>query len=82
MLNSGGTLKDILNYGQNAATQNYQNVVNQDLQAYDTNYQTQYVDPYNFAYSRAKDLFQLPNSYALQSFADQCNALTNNASMS
>lgn len=57
LLRTGGTLKDILNYGQQAATQNYGNVLNQDLgiyntnragavQAYNTNYQTQYVDPY------------------------------------
>lgn len=58
LLRTGGTLKDILNYGQQAATQNYGNVLNQDegiyntnragaLSTYNTNYQTQYVDPYN-----------------------------------
>ena len=57
LLRSGGTLKDILNYGQNAATQNYANVFNQNLsqyntnragavQQYNTNYQTQFQDPY------------------------------------
>ena len=62
LLRTGGTLKDILNYGQQAATQNYQNVYNNDLTAYttnrgtaedtyNTNYKTQYTDPYANAVS-------------------------------
>lgn len=57
LLRTGGTLKDILDYGRNAATQNYSNVLNQDLgiyntnragavQEYNTNYKTQYEDQY------------------------------------
>lgn len=57
LLRTGGTLKDILDYGRSAATQNYSNVLNQDLgiyntnragavQAYNTNYKTQYEDQY------------------------------------
>lgn len=57
LLRTGGTLKDILDYGRNAATQNYSNVLNQDLgiyntnragavQDYNTNYKTQYQDQY------------------------------------
>ncbi len=77
VLNTGGTLKDAINYGQNAASQEYQNVWNRDynsfntnegdrfnaymanrsgaLQAYNTNYGTQYVDPYNRAYQQFTD---------------------------
>jgi len=36
-LRSGGTLKDILGYGQNFASQEYNNVYNRALQQYDTN---------------------------------------------
>lgn len=57
LLRTGGTLKDILDYGRNAATQNYGNVVAQTegaydrnragaVQSYNTNYQTQFRDPY------------------------------------
>lgn len=72
LLRTGGTLKDIQQYGQNAATQNYGNVLNQDLgiyntnragavQTYNTNYQTQYQDPYKaqFADAQAKYAPQL-----------------------
>lgn len=55
LLNSGGTLKDILDYGQNAASQEYQNVFNRDLGTYQTNVQTQNVDPYKFAYQQGLD---------------------------
>lgn len=67
-LNTGGTLKDILGYGQNYASNEYQNVWNRDLSAYQTNYNTaannyatnyksQYTDPYAFAYQNATSAF-------------------------
>lgn len=72
LLRTGGTLKDILDYGRNAATQNYGNVLQQDLgiyntnragavQTYNTNYQTQYVDPYQAQYGAAKDALAQAN---------------------
>lgn len=68
VLNSGGTLKDITNYGQNAASQEYANVWNRDYNAYganrsnavgnyNTNYQTQYQDPYAIAFGGAQAAF-------------------------
>jgi hypothetical protein len=39
MLRTGGTLKDILGYGQNLASQEYQNVYNRALQTFGTKYQ-------------------------------------------
>jgi len=69
---TGGTLKDILDYGRQAATQNYGNVFAQDLTAYgtnranavgkyNTNYQTQYQDPnaWNFQGANADFYNQL-----------------------
>lgn len=41
VLNTGGTLKDIEDYGQSAASQEYQNAFNRDLGAYTTNANTQ-----------------------------------------
>lgn len=38
VLNSGGTLSDILNYGQGAASQEYQNVWNRDYAKWNTDY--------------------------------------------
>lgn len=46
LVNGGASLKDILAWGQNYATQNYQNVVANAEGAYDRNVQTQYLDPY------------------------------------
>lgn len=68
ILNTGMTLKDIVDYGQNAASQEYQNVYNREagtysmnrgnaLDSYNTNYKTQYYDPYQFAYKGAYDAF-------------------------
>jgi len=68
VLNGGGTLKDVLQYGQDYASQEYGNVVNRDLtkyltnrdtalSKYNTNYGTQYVDPYKFNYQSALDQF-------------------------
>lgn len=50
---SGGTAKDLVNYAEAAGTTNYQNVLNNLLNQYQTNVQTQYVDPYQMAYQNA-----------------------------
>jgi len=76
-LNDSGTAKSLLEYGGNAASQEYANIWNRDynayntneanraktydtnragaVQQYNTNYQTQYVDPYKAAYQTAID---------------------------
>lgn len=69
LLRTGGTLKDILDYGRNAATQNYGNVFNQNLDvfktneggrvnAYNTNYNTQIKDPNDYDLLNAQTAFQ------------------------
>jgi hypothetical protein len=60
LLRTGGTLKDILDYGRQAATQNYGNVAAQKLAEYNTNYQTQYQDPNAFAFQSANADFYNP----------------------
>lgn len=68
LLNTGGTLKDILAWGQNYAAQRYGDVYNRSYntfqgnegakeRAYATNYQSQFLDPYKFAYQGALDTF-------------------------
>jgi hypothetical protein len=57
VLNTGNTLKAILGYGQNFASQEFGNAVNRRKMLYDTNYQTQNVDPYKFSYQAAMDSF-------------------------
>jgi len=42
VLRTGGTLKDVLEYGQNFATQEYGNVFNRALQGYDRDYRGAY----------------------------------------
>lgn len=39
VLNTGGTLQDLINYGQAAGSQEYSNAYNRDLGTYQTNYQ-------------------------------------------
>jgi hypothetical protein len=58
ILGTGGALKDLASWNQDYATQRYSDVYNRQRQTYDTNYQTQYFDPYNFAYRAAVDAFQ------------------------
>lgn len=58
VLNGGGTLKDILNYGQNAASNEYQNAAIRALGTYQTNYGTQFADPNQYAYNAAVQAFQ------------------------
>jgi hypothetical protein len=90
VLRTGGTLKDILNYGQQAATQNYGNVLNQDLgiyntnragavQAYNTNYQTQYVDPYQAQILPYQTMAANAQHVADQNYNSAENAFTNSA---
>lgn len=68
LLNSGGTLKDILAWGGNYAAQRYGDVYKrkQDTyglnegakeRAYAANYSSQFLDPYKFAYQGALDTF-------------------------
>lgn len=45
-LNDSGTAKALIDYGQGAASQEYQNEYNREYGTYQTNYQTQYADPY------------------------------------
>ncbi len=67
-LNGGATQKAILGYGQDYASNEFNNVYNRDLTSYNTNYQsalgqyntnynTQYLDPYNIAYQGAQASF-------------------------
>jgi hypothetical protein len=51
VLRTGGTLKGILDYGRNAATQNYANVLGQNLGVYNTNLATQYQQPFENAFA-------------------------------
>lgn len=56
ILNSGGTLKDLQNYGQNLASQEYGNVFNRNMQQYEAKYKGA-LDAYNSRYTSAKDEF-------------------------
>lgn len=55
--NTGMNLRDILDYGQNAASQEYQNVDARSRNTYATNYESQYLQPYKFSYQSALDTF-------------------------
>jgi len=68
ILGTGATLKAILGYGQDYASNEFQNEWAREfagyntnrqgaVDAYNTNYQTQYVDPYRFSYQGALDAF-------------------------
>lgn len=58
VLNGGGTLKDIVGYGQNLASNEYGNAAQRAWQAYNTNYQTQYQDPNSWNFASAVTAFQ------------------------
>lgn len=58
VLNSGGTLGDILNYGQNFASNEYNNIFNRDLTSYTTN-RNNAVDTYATNYGVGKDTYGL-----------------------
>ncbi len=81
-LNDSSTAKALQDYGQQSASQEYQNVWNRDfgawqgqnaadLQNYNTNYQTQYTDPYAISAGQAsaQNAFNLTNT-------QQANAAT------
>lgn len=78
---TGGSLKDLFNYTNQAATQNYGNVFNQDAQVYTTNrnnaaqnYMTNYTgskDAFDRTYQSALDTFRPQEAYALGDFARQ-----------
>lgn len=55
--NTGGTLKDLLAWGNNYATQRYGDVRNRKMDTYQTNYKTQYLDPFEKLYRGALDEF-------------------------
>lgn len=68
ILGTGSTLKDILKFGGDYATTRYDDLFNRQLTGYqtnrsnalgtyETNYQTQYTDPYKYAYQGALDAF-------------------------
>ena len=56
VLRSGGTLKDILGYGQNFASQEYGNVFNRAAQEYDMN-RTNAFDTWQTGYGGRKDAY-------------------------
>ncbi len=57
ILDTGGVAKGLEDYGQAAAATQYNNVMNRMIQQYNTNYQTQYIDPYNIAFQNATAQF-------------------------
>lgn len=59
LLNTGGTLKDVLRYGQSFASNEYGNVYNRKANEYQTNYGTQVLDPYQNAYKNAMDSYNV-----------------------
>jgi hypothetical protein len=81
-LNDSSTAKALVDYNQGAATQEYANVWNRDWQdqtaTYDRNYATQYMDPYQIAFSGATAAFapQLA-AYQTQAAAGQHTTDTN-----
>jgi hypothetical protein len=85
LTNSGGTLEDILKYGQNFASQEYGNIFNRALNtygtnranaadAYSTNYQTQFSDPYAFQQGNANTSY----SRAWQEYLNNQNSFRQN----
>ena len=69
IINSLGYGRDVLDYGQNAASQEYQNVFGRDLATYQTN-RAGAVDAYNINYgTQYKDPYTFDTSAALAQFA-------------
>jgi hypothetical protein len=62
---SGGTLKDFIKYGQDYASGEYGAGVQRAEDVYNTNYKTQYTDPYTFDVQKATSEFQ-PQEFAYQ----------------
>lgn len=57
LLQTGGTLRDLINYGQNFASQEYGNVFQRNLDTYDRGYRAS-LDAYNARYKRSQDQYQ------------------------
>jgi hypothetical protein len=77
-LNDSDTAQQLEQFGQSSAQTDYANVVGQDLQAYNTNYQTQYTDPYAIAYQGATAAFAPKmTAYTTQASANQFGLQTN-----
>lgn len=84
-LNGSGTAKALEDYNQNDASQEYANIWNRDWTqqtgTYQTNYQTQYVDPYNFgitAYNAAAPNILHEND---QNYSNAWNQFLNSENM-
>jgi hypothetical protein len=72
VVNGGGTLKDLLNYGRSAAEQNYGNVDARQRANYDLNVQNQNVMPWEAAMTGAQAEFAPQmTAYATQAAAGQ-----------
>lgn len=83
ILNTGGTYKGLIDYSQAAGNQYVSDAINRALgvygtnrsnalDTYNTNYNTQYADPYKFAYQGALDAFQPQmTAYSTQAAANQ-----------
>lgn len=74
-LNDSGTAKGLEDYGQNAASTEYQNVYNRRAGEYDRNYGTQYSDPNARDYMAARDQFapQMANWTAFNAWNQHAN---------
>lgn len=70
VLRTGGTLKDILGYGQNFASQEYGNAFDRARQTFDTNYGVAR-DVFDRLYTGEKDMFDARYTGAKDEFAPQ-----------
>lgn len=70
ILRSGGTLKDLLSYGQNFASQEYGRVYDRALQEYDTNRQNAW-DSYMSGYTGRRDKYSFDQNNAQFGFNAQ-----------
>ena len=85
LLRTGGTLKDILDYGRNAATQNYNNVYNQAANTYQTNYSSQYAPQllqYQTQAANAQHVADATNTYNQNAYTTAANVFYNNQNSS
>jgi hypothetical protein len=82
-LNTGGTLKDILSYGQQYAGQQYGQAFNRELQTYGQNLQSQNIIPYEMAFQGAQAAFAPQmTAYSTQAAAGQrANEFNTNTAM-
>lgn len=80
ILNTGGTLQDILDYGQNAATQEYGNVWNRSFAAANAAFQPKLTEYSTKANAAAQDA-SMAEQAALEAYRTKANAAGQNASM-